>query len=406
MSRLTLSCLIAMVILAAPAAQVGDQDLRELFHQHAWLALREAVGPASPKIFHAAVAAAFNQSKQAEGLLQSVIEKEARSEDANQAYALLSAMYLRAGRYGTLLANLDRWSVAFAGRPEVAEAQADVEQFRGLPDQVNDRARRATVAQHGGDIFVPLTIDGEAVTFFFDTGAWVSVLAETEASRLGLRVRDAAGTIGDSSGRGVKTRMAVADHVTLGPLHARNVSFLVVPDQEPFTSLPSGRRGIIGMPLLVALERIEWARAGTVTLGGDAPASGRPPNLMFDGNHLLTLARVFDRDVRLTLDTGATTTDLNRNFAEAFASVVVREGTKNRQAITGLGGTQVDEAISVPEVAFELGGRHVNLRPASVTLQQRAGIGGRCCVGNLGLDLLRQGEAFTIDLSRMELALR
>src|SRR3954453_4126815 len=135
---------MAVVLLAAPAAQVGDQDLQVLLAHHAWLALRDAVTPASPKIFHAAVAAAFNRSKEADGLLQSVIATQPRSEDAHRAFALLSAMYLRAGRYRSLLANLDRWSVAFEGRPEVAEAQADVEQFRGLPDQVNERVRRAT----------------------------------------------------------------------------------------------------------------------------------------------------------------------------------------------------------------------------------------------------------------------
>ena len=64
------------------------------------------------------------------------------------------------------------------------------------------------------------------------------------------------------------------------------------------------------------------------------------------------------------------------------------------------------DAIELPEVAFTIGGLRSFLRPAKVTLQRIALIGGDCCVGNVGLDLLRQGQELTIDLSAMTLTIK
>jgi hypothetical protein len=56
----------------------------------------------------------------------------------------------------------------------------------------------------------------------------------------------------------------------------------------------------------------------------------------------------------------------------------------------------------LPELKFQLGGLDVGLSPAHVLLMQ---IGAKCCVGNFGMDLLKQGSAFTIDFGAMRLDL-
>ena len=52
-----------------------------------------------------------------------------------------------------------------------------------------------------------------------------------------------------------------------------------------------------------------------------------------------------------------------------------------------------------------ISGTTVTLRPATLTLQRLPGLGGICCVGNAGLDLLSQEQGFTIDFSSMVLTL-
>jgi hypothetical protein len=63
-------------------------------------------------------------------------------------------------------------------------------------------------------------------------------------------------------------------------------------------------------------------------------------------------------------------------------------------------------SITVPEVPFQIGPTRVVLRPAHITLQRTAAIGGSCCIGNIGLDLLAQTGEFTLDLSAMILRLQ
>jgi hypothetical protein len=107
----------------------------------------------------------------------------------------------------------------------------------------------------------------------------------------------------------------------------------------------------------------------------------------------------------MSLDTGASTSDLNANFASQFPAVV-EQGRKTTQDITGVGGTRAFDAVELPEVAFAIGPARVLLRPAHVTLQRIAAIGGECCIGNAGLDLLTQGQTLSIDFSTMTLRLQ
>ena len=108
----------------------------------------------------------------------------------------------------------------------------------------------------------------------------------------------------------------------------------------------------------------------------------------------------------MTLDTGAETTDLNTNFARQFAKEIEQIGTSDKTSVSGAGGTAVIESITVPKLGFLIDATPVTLRPAHVTMQDNAALGGRCCVGNVGLDLLLQKGRVTIDFSRMRLSLR
>jgi hypothetical protein len=85
---------------------------------------------------------------------------------------------------------------------------------------------------------------------------------------------------------------------------------------------------------------------------------------------------------------------------------VERVATKDTTSVTGAGGTAVIGSLTLPEVTFGIVGALVALRPAHVTMQEKPALGGRCCVGNIGLDLLLQTGEVAIDFSTMTLRLR
>jgi len=271
----------------------------------------------------------FNQSPRlAEKMLRSAIGSGHSSKQAYEAYEWLSHLYYYRGQYRSLVSTMERRWVDFPNKPEEQQERRLMAGFRGLPDQTLVNAKASAVHHESGSIFLPLSIDGKAATYFFDTGAWLSAMSESEAKRLGLNMRDTSATLGNSSGTSVGFRTAVARDLVVGETHLKNVSFAVFPDdQEPWSTLPRGRRGLLGIPILVAFGRLRWNRAGTAEIGNKPdPFDIRRSNLTFDNDHLVVTATVEGREIRATLDTGAETTDLYKPFADAFASLLRQKG--------------------------------------------------------------------------------
>ena len=389
---------------AAAAIGQSDGDVERLYRARRWFDVRAAATPQSPALLRGAVAAAFNDFAQAEHLLREIVRSAAPAEAVDDAYGWLSQLYLRSGQYARFVRNYADWAVACPSSTALRDEKEGVDKFRGRPDQVNEH-RRAAVLPHDKDSFsIPVSIDGRSDDFLFDTGAWQSIVTEAEAKKLGLNVGDETHVLVGASGLPATFRTAVAREVIVGGTRFHDVSFGVIAPHD--LGLPADAEGgIVGMPILLALGRIRWSKDGAVAVGGASRSKRADANLVFDRHRLLLAVDVSGKRVMTTLDTGATTTDLNANFADAFRDVVDRSGKKGTASITGAGGTSTFESVELPEVAFAIGPSRVWLRPASVTLQRIGILGGTCCVGNIGHDLLAQTRGFSIDFSTMTLRL-
>ena len=396
---------VAAAVTAGPALglQAADPSVETLYRTHRWFDLRRSVTRQSPPLIQAAIAWAFNDPLRAESLLRGIIRSQPRSETANEAYKLISKMEIRSGQYARFSHTYAEWSAAFPDGSGVREARQDLDKFRGRPDQANGARRRSTLHHETGSYSVPVTINGKTDAFLIDTGAWQSVLTDREARKFGLTILPGSSPSMDSSGTGFASRTAIAPEVIIGAMRFRSVSFEVLPAEGPFRDVEGG---IVGMPIQLALGSIRWLKDGLVEIGATTSSAGRSPNLVFDPDpsRLLIEAEVLSKRVLATLDTGATTTDLNANFADLFADVVTRDGKRGRQEITGAGGTQTYDSFELPELTFSVGLRRPLLRPAIVTLQRMPLMGGgTCCIGNVGLDLLSQGLGFSLDFATMTL---
>jgi predicted aspartyl protease len=383
---------LSVVAIAQSASPPESDDGRQ------WLNPRS---PASSPLAAASRANALNQNDAAEKLLRQIIRRSPRTPEASEAHKLLSRIYIRTGRYKRAADNLDEWRRKFPTSADAEAERQDVDQFRGLPDQING-PRRPAVLKHEGDFSAPLTVNGKECTFLMDTGAWVSIITQLAAERLGLEFHGGGAVIGDSSGKGFAARTAVAKELVLGNMRFKNVSFMVVPDQEPFTSFPVDQRGILGVPIHFAVGTWQWSKSGTIRLGEKIPPGGSQPNLIFFRNKTLVSAEIAGRSVFFTLDSGAVNTDLNSNFVGSFGDLVAN-AQKTTREVTGIGGTSTFEAYILSELKLSVAGHLLTLRPAEVTVQGLGAIGGECCVGNFGDDLLTQAEGFSLDFDNMSL---
>jgi predicted aspartyl protease len=401
------ACVLTLVGLASLAvacrAAPDSSRLDSLYRAHQWLELRDAVTDQSPVLYRGAVAAALNEPA-AEALLGEVIRTQPASKAADDAYGLLSEVFIRSGQYSRFLATYAAWAAAFPASAGVERERENREKFRDRPDQVSDPVRRSVINHdNDGYLTLPVSINGRMDDFILDTGAWQSAVTEPLAKKLGLTLLNVQASVTDASGTRTSFRTAVADEVVVAGTRFRHVSLAVIAGGGPFAD---AEVGIIGMPVLLALGHIHWSMDGTAEVGGVSSGRSLPiPNLVFDRHRLLVSADVQGRSVWATFDTGANTTQLNANFAEWFPGVVA-SGKRTTSEITGIGGTQSFQAVELPELSLRIASTERVVRPAQVTLQRIALMGGECCIGNAGHDLLKQGRGFTIDFSRMELALR
>jgi clan AA aspartic protease (TIGR02281 family) len=388
----------ALAFYAVLGAQPAD-DLDRLFQAHQWFELRPAVTDRSPSLMRAAVATAFNDPETAERLLRDVIRSAPASNAADEAYNMLSQIYLRSGQYGHWLTSYRQWIAAIPDSALARAEEGDEKKLAGRPDQINGRPRQAVLRHDAGDLTIPVSVNGKSDDFLFDTGAWTSVMTERMAARMGLKIDATRRALTGSSGQSAGFRTAIARDVDIGGTRFHNVSFAVI-EGGPLADVDAG---IIGMPILLGLRVIRWSPDGVVEIGLRTPRLRTEANLAFDRNRLLLRTRVFGRDVLTTLDTGASTTDLNATFADTFPQAVqgAKRGTTD---ITGVGGTRTFDSLEIPEVTFGIGPAEVLLRPATITLQRIGLIGGECCVGNAGEDLLK-AAGFTLDFSAMTLQL-
>lgn len=380
-------------------AQTSGNDDKTLFAARDWTGLQRAQAP----LYRAAFSIAFNQdSAAAEKLLRSVIKAGPHSEDAYQAYEQLSHLYLRTGQYRRLMDAMEaRWRAFPEKKEDRRNEESFLGAFRGLPDQSTEHSEPSRVPHESDSIFIPASINSRSATYFFDTGAAFSVVSESEAKRLGLTMNGVTST-SHTMTSDASFRMAVAKEVRIGRTVFRNVSFGVLPDsREPFSKLPEGRRGIIGIPLIVGMRTLHWIRNGDLEIGQESkPFDLTQSNLYFDDDHLVVTSSFQSQKMLATLDTGAETTDLLSGFARQFAGFLAANGKKATREIRGIGGAENYEAVTVPEISLRIGNVETYLRPAQVITNEA---GAKCCAGNFGMDLLKQGRAFRIDFGSMRL---
>jgi hypothetical protein len=397
--------LVVTLLLTAIAgtAQTTQPDAKQLLGEHRYLELFQAAHTQN-SVFYKAVSAAIFNEPSAENLLKQVIQESPNSEEAYQAYDWLSNLYLRTGRYQSLMTTMDaRWA-AFPNKKDVAGEKKTFAPFRGLPDQRLLSRRVSTLRHKPNSLSIHFTINNRPAKFFLDNGSDLSCISLNEARHLGMEIHDVTGSMGTMT-RSANFRTAVAHDLVIGNLHFKDVSFAVLPDdQEPMSLAPLEERGILGLPLIVAAQTLHWRADGTLTLGEKPqPLVPEQSNLFFDENHVVLKIQFQGQHILTAIDTGAEGTDVYAAFAHRFADHLSKVGTYGKNVIHGVGGTETYKSIEVPELTFKAGGEDVTLHPAHVYTEhqeKRSWI-----FANFGKDLLMQSSGFIVDFNAMKLTL-
>ncbi len=402
--------LLLAVSLATVAGVGADPPpFKALYDAHQWFKLRDAVAAASdaPQLYRGAVAYAFHDPAGAEKALRRVIDASPRSDEAIEARGMLISVAQMNGDYRRALAEIRALQAIVPEPGGLDNGAAFFSALAAFPSQTVSTARAVSVRSsvRGGNLFIPVSINGKPADCIVDTGANFSVMSEGDARRLGLTIGEASGSHGtDAAGSSVPFRVALAERLSVGAFELRNVAFLVArDDQQPFVDLPPGSRAVLGIPVLLAFDALRWHAEGRFEVEvRTPPGARRDANLCFDGADLHAAALYRGTPVDMFVDIGATKSRLTATFARDFPEAV-RNAKISASTIRGVGGSATINVAVLENVTLRVGGRDLVLHSVETLQKNLEGRSDRFHVW-AGFDLFSRTRAVTIDFRSMKLA--
>jgi hypothetical protein len=411
-------CITSISAAAGAPAMLGTSELQGLYQQRDFFTLRDRLealsldASSSPELrfLAAAVDQAFNDPEDSNQIIASLLttvglEPRLQLDVLN----LQLTNHLRLHDYPAaleaaraLLSSPDGESAPRA----VSEAQNKLPLLEALQDVPPQRAeiRGPSRLALGQNRRVPLKIEGQKVQFALDTGANFSVIMRGEAEKLGLRIRPVGLIISTSTAKKVLGDVAVAGSVEIGKIRYQNVVFLVFPDE--LLTFSDGKKipGLVGFPLVEAMEEVRFRRDNVMEIP-KAPTRRTLGNLALNDLEPLTLVRYNKEDLLCRLDTGAGHTVFYEPFFQRFQERVRARGTAVTAHAGGVGGFQEIPAYRLPNMVFDLAAAGITLKWVDVYTEAIRPAEENYLFCNVGLDALGKFRAYTISFRDMALIL-
>jgi hypothetical protein len=401
--RMLLTFLLA---LACAVPSGSCQNIPNSCQTNDWFELESQANAGTISLLcRGVISASLERRAAAEHILTKIISANSNRESTVAAHEALGNMYYREGRYRLALNQLD---LELAKDPSAADARDARSFFAALARQPDLEILSRAPSQFKGEVvannlFLPVKENGLTGSYIVDSGANISALSQSEAARLGLKISHTDSRASDISGISIGAQITEISDLWVGKTHLKHVAFLVYPDtSEPFSYLPAAHKGVLGIPVLIALGVVRIDNNLSIEVNSrfeDSTAKTLP--LVFDGATPVTRVSVNGKYASFILDIGATRTYLYPSVVKVVPEFM-RNGHRQVERITGVSGDSVQDSIVLPSVQLSLG-RTLLLSPATVLLNVGTG-NSRWGGGNLGYDLISRDLPVVLDFKKMEIA--
>lgn len=247
----------------------------------------------------------------------------------------------------------------------------------------------------------PIKISGSTSPMIIDTGAEISVVAQSVAEKSQMAFLVGEVTVGTTTDN-VSGRLAVSNDVNIGGMIFRNVLFLVLPDDQlTFADGQYFVDGIIGLPLFAKAGRMEWRDAASQLLLGDANAESNAkdaPIYWHEGGMALQVA--YEQTARPAFfDSGASRSSGSPTFKELLSPKIKAMLLAEESTITGVGGTHAVKNYILPAGSLIIGGAKVLINDFKIAGEQREYPEGD--MGVIGMDIVTRTQSFSVDFEAM-----
>jgi predicted aspartyl protease len=361
--------------------------------------------------FHGVLANRHSELETSITLLQSVIPKLklARPDRAAVALRAMADDYVKSFRYGDADHAYSELLSEFSKHLKAAERKSleddaktnhllidtppQTVEFTGTFSLPTDRSKIGTIESD-------FTVNDITKSWILDTGANFSVLTESAARQMGLKVSEKTASTQGSSGAENKLHIAIVPEMKIGTATVHNIVVLVLADKSLKIPLPSGEyqiEAILGYPVLSALGQLTFMSNNRVVAQAGGDKSGAVV-YMQELNPLLQV-RIGGRDLLMLFDTGASSTTFTYKYYRAFPGQFVGL-SKHPHGVAGAGGAKRVSAYALPSVQLDIGGQKADLKDASV-FAEPIGTDFDLLYGTVGRDLTALFKSFTLDFKTM-----
>lgn len=402
---------------AEPTASAAAQDFETALRQDDYFAVRQIASDghrsqAERDLANAALASWLMRDEQAgQALTRSAANTALPENLRRRASLMLSGLRLRQGRYAEADALI---AAALPGITDERE-RTDLQQTLTLSTPLANVAPMQVTVDGPGTITLtrdatshmrtPVVINGGTLDAIVDSGSGISSITVGNARRLGLRQIAGNAVIGTATSTNLTTGLAVADQLSIGEVQYRNVVFIVVPDEQfVFANGAYVVQGIIGLPLMMPLGRLEFQNHGATETLHYARTNGTPSaasNLNVEAVQVYAYARVpgSDRQARFFIDDGAPATHVNARFPTAFPAAAAN-GQRQAVTVNGGAGSETQDSMVLPSLTLTFGQTAVPLSGIRVFDDHQTDRD-----GDIGLDVMHSAGGYVLDFDAMRFEL-
>jgi predicted aspartyl protease len=418
MSRQAIICVaLSFMALGQSSASAADyRKLRDLYSYRQYFELRDSLreyrgNQAAELLFYrGAVSNSFNRPQLSIAYLNDFL-KRARGHDTSglliEAYEMLADNYRKTYQYRKAAETYETLLTMF-GSDINAEKKQDYENefklWNALQDVPRQTARsyRDSVVNRDIEGHFPVAVNDRALAFAFDTGANLSVITNSLAHQLGLKLIDAGIEVGAVAGNKVNASLGVARKVEIGSVVLRNVVFLVFDDKDLYISEANFQiNGLIGFPVIAALREVTFVRDGKLVIAAK-PTEGGERNMCLDGFTPLIAGWFKGERLIFALDTGASRSSLYPPFYKKYEDEIEAKYDTHNERVRGVGGYREIKGYLAKDISITFSRKEARFTQISILTEQTSQ-NSHFFYGNLGQDLIKQFARMTINFEAMSI---
>jgi hypothetical protein len=250
---------------------------------------------------------------------------------------------------------------------------------------------------------IPVIINKDTVDFVFDTGANMSCIDKTHATKYGVKIIGNNVSLGGSLGKQIKTEIGIIN-IKLGNIVLENCVLLVLPDSS--LSFDKGKyniNGIIGFPIMYALH-VFIVKDDKYLILPQKIDKSNVRNLAFDELYMVAMVNYKNDTLPFHFDTGANKTEMFSLFFKKYKNEIINSCKKKNVTTASVDGEIRSEVYILDSALISVGNSDCQIKSIRVTTKDFKGDDVKYFYGNLGQDYIKKFSEMKVNFTSMNLS--